>query len=423
MYVFFGQANVQGRLFFVLPVPRDTFVEKEQICMGRWDSYVRRAVAITQAYKGEMPLAPFLKAYFKENKQVGSTDRRYISSLVYSFYRLGHAGKDWELEEKILVAYFLCIHQPDSLLENLRPEWNKVVGEGLSGKLELLQLELTPRAIFPWMGQLSPLRDPEAFVWSHLVQPDLFIRSRPGYHEMVRGVLEKSGTAYRELGTAIGVPNNTSLSELLPINKAYVVQDYSSQRVAIYLEAAFNHSGKQEPMLWDCCAASGGKSILAVDINSKVKLTVSDVRNSILINLRKRFEEAGIRRYNAFVADLTLLTDKDVQQQYDVILADVPCSGAGTWGRTPEQLYFFEEQKIGQYAVLQRKILEQVIRCLKPGGQLVFVTCSVFTAENEANVLFLQERGLSLLKSGLLEGYEQKSDTMFAALLQKPIVV
>jgi 16S rRNA (cytosine967-C5)-methyltransferase len=106
--------------------------------------------------------------------------------------------------------------------------------------------------------------------------------------------------------------------------------------------------------LWDCCAASGGKSILAYDQFSSLKLTVSDVRASILSNLRKRFERAGIRHYASFVADITSPRFQ-LNKTFDIVLCDVPCSGSGTWSRTPEQLSFFARSKSGSTRNFRKK--------------------------------------------------------------------
>src|SRR5690606_28673070 len=168
--------------------------------------------------------------------------------------------------------------------------------------------------------------------------------------------------------------------------------------------------------VWDCCAASGGKSILAKDILSDIELTVSDLRPSIISNLRRRFEEAGIKRYKSFVTDATKARPDHL---FDLIIADVPCSGSGTWARTPEQLLFYSEDKIGDYAALQRAILSNVIKYLKPGGYLLYITCSVFRQENEDQVHYLQEQGVQAIQQQVFKGYEIKADTMFGALLRK----
>ena len=95
----------------------------------------------------------------------------------------------------------------------------------------------------------------------------------------------------------------------------------------------------------------------------------------------------------------------------------MPCSGSGTWSRTPEQLYFFEESKIAYYANLQKKIISNAVKALKPGSVLLYITCSVFTEENEDAVNFIQEQlHLKLVSANYFKGYQQRADTLFAAL-------
>jgi 16S rRNA (cytosine967-C5)-methyltransferase len=79
----------------------------------------------------------------------------------------------------------------------------------------------------------------------------------------------------------------------------------------------------------------------------------------------------------------------------------------------------FSEQQIEEYARLQQKIVQQVIPQLKPGGFLLYITCSVFKKENEEMVQYiLKNFPLSLMKQQLMEGYQMQADTMYAALLQ-----
>lgn len=158
------------------------------------------------------------------------------------------------------------------------------------------------------------------------------------------------------------------------------------------------------------------------DINNRIDLTVSDIRESILANLRKRFSEAGIKNYKSFVADLSRPIPAIPNSPFDLIVADVPCSGSGTWGRTPEQLFYFNEVKINDYAALQQRIVANVLPHLKRGGYFLYITCSVFKKENEEMVSSLQENfQLELTRMEILKGYDKKADTMFAALLRKPL--
>src|SRR5690606_23481303 len=100
-------------------------------------------------------------------------------------------------------------------------------------------------------------------------------------------------------------------------------------------------------------------------------------------NLEERFRHAGIRGYKAFVADLSVGEEnyKNIpfkKGSIDLIILDVPCSGSGTWGRSPEYLRFFDEKEIDHYAALQKKILTNSIPYLKKDGIILYSTCSVF---------------------------------------------
>ena len=159
------------------------------------------------------------------------------------------------------------------------------------------------------------------------------------------------------------------------------------------------------------------------DLIPGVHLAVSDKRENILFNLRKRFERAGIKKYKSFVADL-IKNGNFRKGNFDLILADVPCTGSGAWSRTPEQLHFFDEKKIDEYASLQKKIVSNVIPHLKHESFFIYITCSVFRKENEEAAEFIKEHfNLKLIKMELLNGYEMKADSMFIAVFRKSLEV
>ncbi len=169
--------------------------------------------------------------------------------------------------------------------------------------------------------------------------------------------------------------------------------------------------------IWDCCAGSGGKSILAYDTIPNIELTVSDVRPSILLNLKKRFSSADIKKYTSLVADLTNSSLITHHSSFDLIICDAPCSGSGTWSRRPEQLSYFKEEKINNYADIQKKIAVNASKALGQGGYFLYITCSVFKKENEEVINYLQEKtSLELISMKYFKGYEIKADTLFVAL-------
>jgi 16S rRNA (cytosine967-C5)-methyltransferase len=199
-----------------------------------------------------------------------------------------------------------------------------------------------------------------------------------------------------------------------------VVQDKSSQQCgAIIKRIVPEFSG----LLWDVCAASGGKSIMLHDIyKGRPKLVVSDIRGSILHNLRERFRAAGVNHYHSFSTDLTQpLADNLNSFQFDMLLVDAPCTGSGTWARTPEQHYFFKPEKAAAFAETQFAICTHALPQLKSGGVYIYITCSVFEIENQAICVRLQAaHNLQLLHQEIIDGTLHKADSMYIAIFRKP---
>jgi len=137
-----------------------------------------------------------------------------------------------------------------------------------------------------------------------------------------------------------------------------------------------------------------------------------------LANLDKRLMKAGWKNYNKREVDLTQVTPRLPQQQ--LIICDAPCSGSGTWGRTPENIRFFTEAHIRDFTERQRAIVTHILPLLPTGGYLLYITCSVFREENEEMVSWLlQESGMELVSQEVINGYLLQADTMFGALLRK----
>ena len=171
-------------------------------------------------------------------------------------------------------------------------------------------------------------------------------------------------------------------------------------------------------VVWDACAASGGKSILIKDYIPNAQLHVSDIRENILFNCEKRLKEAGIQPASVQVVDITL--PFAIKKQFDFIFADLPCSGSGTWGRTPENLVGFTEKQLEIFTTLQSKMLYHLTPALKVGGYLLAATCSVYKNENEDQIQKLMATNkFKLIQQQYFIGYEKQADTLFGALLQK----
>ena len=177
-----------------------------------------------------------------------------------------------------------------------------------------------------------------------------------------------------------------------------------------------------------CCCGAGGKSLLLKDKESNINLTVSDTRSSILHNLQERFKLYNHKAPSAHVLDTAdmLATQNTVGNAlFDGIICDVPCTGSGTWARTPEQLYFFNPSQAKEIAALQKKIAVNVSNYLKPDGTMYYITCSVFKEENEEvlNHLLDINKDITCISSQLINGINTHADSMYIAVLKKKTTV
>lgn len=377
-------------------------------------SYLQSARLLLGQYDGAVPFAGWLKAWFRQHKKFGSKDRKHIAHLCYCYFRLGRLLETAPLEERLAAGVFLCSGAPNELLAALRPEWNAAAFLPPEEKLDLVDRTASVNHIFPWNDELSTAIDRPAFNRAFLLQPHLYLRIRPGQEARVKAALTGGGIGYTEVHPlCLAVDNSSKADAVIQLDREAVVQDLSSQQVLGLLN---DGTLPPKPKVWDCCAASGGKSILLKDLVPQADLLVSDVRPSILHNLRNRFAAAGIKNYRWLVGDAARMQPAG-DEKFDLVICDAPCSGSGTWSRTPEQLLFFSREKIGYYAGLQRSIIGNAAKSLKPAGLLLYITCSVFEKENEAVVAYVRnELQLPLLATRYLKGYELKADTLFTAL-------
>jgi 16S rRNA (cytosine967-C5)-methyltransferase len=390
----------------------------------KYYNHLTNASTILDLYQGREPFHHFIKGYFKAEKKFGSKDRRQISHLCYCYFRLGKAMMDYGVQERIVTGLFLGSFQPDEMLEFFRPDWNKPeLLSNLEAKVGLLKAEFPTfevKDVFWFKEPLSDGIERNEFSVSHFVQPDLFLRVRPGNEAAIHETIDTHPGFIEWINDCtLRLQNSTKLDDIIMIDKHAVIQDLSSQSTQDFLPEV---SDGTHLSIWDCCAASGGKAIMTWDHYHDIELTVSDKRESILANLEKRFHAAGINQYQSFLMDLGNPDAFVPSGEFDIIVADVPCSGSGTWGRAPENLVYFDAKKVSGYQLLQRTILSNIAASVRPGGWLIYITCSVFKKENESNISFIEkEFGFTCERSGVISGYHLGADTMFAARFRKPI--
>lgn len=381
----------------------------------RVQQQIRNFERALDGYEGNEPFARYLTSFFKINKQMGSKDRKWTSRLCYNYFRLGKGAKQLSQHKRLIIAEYLC-ETESPFVALFEPDWN--IALSLNDKLTFLkELQLLQVAdVFPFKDELSNAIDQEDFIQNQFIQPDLFIRVKRGKEKFVKAVFESEGISYQFTSDqTIALSNGTSLQRFKDIDGVIEVQDLSSQRTLNFMDASPKENW------WDACAASGGKALLFLDAHPKTNLLVSDVRMSILRNLDERFERAGIRDYRKKIVDLTKDTTPILGAElFDGIILDAPCTGSGTWGRSPENITYFNARKINEFASLQKEIARNVSQHLKVGKPLIYITCSVFGKENEEVIAYIQkELGYALESYQVLKGYYEKADSMFVARLIK----
>lgn len=356
--------------------------------------------AIVSTYDGKMPLTHFLKQYYKRHPQLGSRDRKILSEMSYCWYR-SSKGVDTAsgFEDKVRACLQLCGN--DAVKQRFPMD-----GE----------IDLDIDKLFPYDIVLSPGMERGDWLRSLLVQPHLFIRVRKNKSIIERMLGDKQIPFEYITDTCMALPNGAAIDSLLPPD-SYVVQDASSQQTGAYFKP---RAGEH----WlDCCSGAGGKSLLLKDMEPGVKLAVSDIRDTILHNLRERFRSYGHQApvtYTTNVSDAKALAATLKGSHFDNIICDVPCSGSGTWARTPEQMYFFDAEEVARFSALQTTIATNVAKYLKPGGRLIYITCSVFDQENQQAVdAVVKHTHLKCISSGLINGIAIKADSMFVAVLEQ----
>lgn len=389
--------------------------------MSRYHSYLTSACRIIESYTDAKPFSFHLKQSFAAEKKFGSRDRKMISTLCYAYFRLGHALREMTTADRLLTGLFLSTDQPQEILEVLHPPFNQQVSLPVSEKLDLLNIG--PQDVFPFLENLSGQIDATAYTLSFFLQPDVFLRVRPGKLAHVCTKLEQNNVSFvAESEDCLRISGNANaLDSILQLNKEAVVQDKNSQKVLHYLEARPTLFEDTAITAWDCCAASGGKSILLYDtLKGRVRITVSDIRENILRNLASRFQQAKIPLFRSFVTDLDEKAPASPIDLFSIIICDAPCTGSGTWSRTPEQLLNFSIDVIDVYAARQKNIVKNSAASLQPAGLFFYITCSVFKKENEEITAFIQSNcSLQLVEEVYHKGYDEKADTMYVAVFTK----
>lgn len=353
--------------------------------------------------QGRSPAEAVLKAWGQANRYAGSKDRRAVADRVYKVLR-ARARLSWAMggreDGRALVIGSLSLIDGLSLEEIEALHSGDGYGPRPLSKQERSRLTAAGEGELPgWVAAGLPAFVVEDFKttfgdrWAEeaegLMAPrapiDLRVNTLKTDVEAVRAELAEAGleatpTPWSPIGLRVSSepPPNIQATEAFKDGRIEI-QDEGSQIVCALSGAAPGMT------VVDYCAGGGGKTLgLAQAMQGQGTLVAGDVVQKRLDNIRPRLARAGVE------ADLRLLGQngggmEDMNGQADLVFVDAPCSGSGTWRRRPEEAWRLTEAEVEKLHGLQVRILGQAAKLVKPGGRLLYVTCSMLTRENEAS--------------------------------------
>lgn len=347
---------------------------------------------IEQVFKFEHPADAVIARFFREHRSLGPRERATLSDTVYAALRqrlrlewLARSGSGSKWRRLAILGFpgdiaFLksalsepektwldhCLNVSDADLmaphrHNL-PEWlANALREQVGGEFD---------AMVESLNQAAPL--------------DLRVNALKKKRDAVLAELQNAGlaceaTPYSPMG--IRVDGKPSLAKLPAYVQGEVeVQDEGSQLLALLLDA------KRGEMVVDFCAGAGGKTLaIGAAMRNSGRLYAFDTSSHRLSALAPRLARSGLS--NVHPVAIAHERDERIKRlagKIDRVLVDAPCSGLGTLRRSPDLKWRQTPDTVAGQAELQQKILHSAARLIKPGGRLVYATCSLLPTENEA---------------------------------------
>ena len=351
--------------------------------------------------QGRAPAEVVLKAWGAANRYAGSKDRRAVADRVYRVLR-ARGRLVWAMggreDGRALVIGSLALIDGLSLEEIEALHSGEGYGPRPLSKQERARITAGEGDLPGWVAAGLPEFVVEDFKetfgerWSEeareLMAPrapiDLRVNTAKASVDAVAAELTDAGlspeaTPWSAHGLRLPAepPPNVQALEAFKAGRIEI-QDEGSQIVS-WLAAA-------EPgmIVVDYCAGGGGKTLaLAEAMQGQGMLVACDVVQKRLDNIRPRLARAGVE------ADLRLIGQngggvEDLNGKADLVFIDAPCSGSGTWRRRPEDAWRLKPDEVERLHALQLRILSQAAQLVRPGGRLVYVTCSMLSRENEA---------------------------------------
>lgn len=367
----------------------------------------------------------------RQNPKAGSRDRAFIAENTYEVVRhyrlyseiLGYTPQT-ETDFWKICAIHLAVGTGTEL-----PAWTEFKGlntPALREKAERLSSQRAIRESIPdWLDELgaTELGDRWETTLHWLNQPArVVLRANrlKTTRTALQHLLQKDGIETETVGSgdALVLTRRQNVFQTRAFKDGlFEVQDYSSQLVAPLLAP--------EPgmRVVDACAGGGGKTLhLAALMQNKGQLLALDTIAWKLDELRQRARRAGATNIETRVIDSRKVI-KRLSAAADRLLLDVPCSGLGVLRRNPDSKWKLQPEMIGQLRTTQQDILQSYSPIVKPGGRMVFATCSILPSENERQVQhFLDSEAgkpFQLLEEKKILPQDEGYDGFYMALLEK----
>lgn len=351
-----------------------------------------------------------LKTWGQNNRYAGSKDRRAIADRVYGCLR-GKTRLLWAMQadekakgagramvlaslslidglplDEIETLFSGAGYGPQPLTEGERERLEARDGEAplwvTTGLPEFVVGRFQQQFGKNWSAEATDLMMPRAPI-------DLRVNGAKTTREAMIAALLEEGlrpepAPFSLYGIRLPAEPPPNLAKLdIYQNGRIEIQDEGSQ-LAAFLAGAGLLPGA--PKVVDFCAGGGGKTLaLAQMMDGKGEIYACDVVEKRLKAIEPRLQRAEASAHLVHFFDPENEAQLELLKGADLVLVDAPCSGSGTWRRHPEEAHRLNEAEVERLHGLQTHILNRAAQCVKPGGRLVYVTCSVLDDENAAS--------------------------------------
>ena len=375
-----------------------------------------------------------LKNTLKRDKRWGARDRGFIAETTYDIVRWKRLySKIAEVKEPFNRANLFRLFTVWATLKGIQipdwPQFENTPTRKIKGKFdEFSKIRKYKESVPDWLDNLGEKElgkkwDKEIHSLNQLADVILRVNTLKTTKEKLQNNLQELEI---ETENIKGYPQALKLVKRTNVfvteafkNGWFEVQDASSQKVAKFLNP------KPGTRVVDTCAGAGGKSLhIAALMENKGQVIALDIYENKLKELKRRAKRNGAHNIETRTIDSSKVIKKLIHKA-DKILIDAPCSGIGVLKRNPDSKWKLQPEFLETIKNTQREILDSYSRMVKPGGQMVYATCSILPSENEKQVQDFLERksgkDFKFVKEEKVFPSESGFDGFYMALLQKNI--